>query len=108
MSSQVLLQRQSREKNVQLRRRLLLLYQQLLLHRSLQLLSQLRSQPLYLLKFRRLHRLQQQLLLHNLLQLQRQYQHPRRHIQCLGMNLRLQELQLRLLTTIRCLTAMMM
>ena len=108
MLSQVLPQRQSLEKNVQLRHRLRLLYQQLLLRRLLQLLSQLRSQPLHLLKFRRLRQLQHRLLLHNLLQLQRQHQHPRRHIQCLGMSLRLPELQLRLLNTIRCLTAMTM
>ena len=103
MSSQVLPQRQSLEKNVQLRRRLQLqlLYQQLLLRRLLQLQHQSRSPLLRPLKFKRLRQ-------HRNLQLQRQYQHPRRHIKCLGMNLRLPELQLRLLTTIRCLTAMTM
>lgn len=107
MSSQVLLQRQSREKNAQLRWRLQiqLLCQQLLL-RLHRFLRQLRSPLLHLLKFRCLHQLQLQLLSH--LRLQRQRQHPRRHIQCPGMNLRLPELQLRLLTTIRCLTAMTM
>ena len=86
---------------MQLRRRLQLLYQQLLLRLLHQLLSQLRSQPLHLLKFKHLRQ-------HRNLQLQRQYQYLRRHIQCLGMNLRLPELQLRLLITIRCLTAMTM
>ena len=108
MLNRALPQRQSLEKNVQLKPQLKLLCQQLLLHRLLQLLSQLRSQPLHPLKFRRLRQLQHRLLLHNLLQLQHQHQHLRRHIQCLGMNLRLSELQLRLLTTIRYLTAMTM
>ena len=93
---------------MQLRPQLQLLHQQLLLRQLLQLLNQLCSPLLHLLKFRRLHQLQHQLLLHNLLQLQRQHQHLRRHIQCLGMSLRLPELQLRLLNTIRCLTAMTM
>ena len=99
MLSQVLPQRQSLEKNAQFRLllQLQLLCQQLLLRRLLQLLSQLRSQPLHLLKFKHLRQ-------HRNLQLQR----LNLHIRCLGMNLRLPELQLRLLTTIRCLTAMMM
>ena len=91
---------------MQLRPQLQLLHQQLLLRQLLQLLNQLCSPLLHLLKFRRLRQLQHRLLLHNLLQLQ--HQHPRRHIQCLGMNLRLPELQLRLLTMIRFLTAMTM
>ena len=103
MSSQVLLQRQSLEKNVRLR--LQLLCQQLLLRLLHQLQRQSRSPLLRQLKFKRLRQ-------HRNLQLQRQYQHQyqhsRRHIQCLGMNLRLQELQLRLPTMIRCLTAMRM
>ena len=103
MLSRVLPQRQSREKNVQLR--LQLLYQQLLLRLLHRLQRQSRSPLLRQLKFKRLRQ-------HRNLQLQRQYQHqyqhPRRHIQCLGMNRRLPELQLRLPTTIRCLTAMTM
>ena len=85
MSSQVLLQRQSHEKNAQLRPQSQL---QLLL-RQFQLLSQLRSPLLHLLKFRRLRQLHHQLLLHNLLQLQpRQLRnlHQRLHLQLRRLN----------------------
>ena len=103
MLSQALPQRQSLERNAQLRCRLQLLhprlqFQRLLLRPSHQLLSQLRSPllPLFPLRY---------LLQH--LQLP-SHQRQRRHIQCLGMNLRLAELPLRLLTTIRFLTVMTM
>ena len=105
MLSQALPQRQSLEKNVQLRCRLQLLhprlqFQWLLLRPSHQLLSQLRSPFLQLFPLRYLRLLQRlQLPLH---------QRQRCRIQCLGMNLRLAELPLRLLTTIRFLTVMTM
>ena len=103
MLSRALPQRQSLEKNVQLRRRLRLLhlqFQWLLLRPSLQLLSQLRSPllPLFPLRYQRLHQ-HLQLPLH---------QRQRRHIRCLGMSLRLAVRLLRLSTTIRYLTAMTM
>ena len=105
MLSRASLQRQSREKNAQLRCRLQLLhlrlqFQWLLLHPSHQLLSQLRSLLLSLfpLRYLRLHQ-HLQLPLH-----QRQI----RRIQCRGMNLRQAELPLRLLTTIKFLTVITM
>ena len=105
MLSRALPQRQSLEKNVQLRYRLRLLhlrlqFQWLLLRPSRQLLSQLRSPLLPLFPFSYLRLLQHlQLPLH---------QRQRRRIQCLGMNLRLAVRLLRLSTTIRYLTAMTM
>ena len=103
MLSRALPQRQSLEKNVQLRCRLRLphlQFQWLLLRPSLQLLSQLRSPLLPLFPFSYLRLLQHlQLPLH---------QRQRRRIQCLGMNLRLAVRLLRLSTTIRYLTAMTM
>ena len=105
MLSQALPQRQSLEKNVQLRCRLRLLhpslqFQWLLLRLSHQLLSQLCSPLLPLFPLRYLRLLQHlQLPLH---------QRQRRHIRCLGMSLRLTVRLLRLSTTIRYLTAMTM
>ena len=105
MLSQALLQRQSLEKNVQLRCRLQplhprLQFQWLLLRPSHQLLSQLRSPLLPLFPLRYLRLLQYlQLPLH---------QRQRCHIRCLGMSLRLAVRLLRLSTTIRYLTAMTM
>ena len=105
MLSRALPQRQSLERNAQLRCRLRLLhlrllFQWLLLRPSHQLLSQLRSPllPLFPLRFLRL-------LQHLQLPL---HQRQRCHIRCLGMSLRLAVLPLRLLTTIRYLTAMTM
>ena len=121
MLSRALPQRQSLEKNVQLRRRLRLLpqlllrfqlqhrlqllhprlqFQWLLLRPSHQLLSQLRSPVLPLFPLGYLCLLQR-------LQLP-MYQRQRRHIRCLGMSLRLAVRLLRLSTTIRYLTAMTM
>ena len=101
MLSRALLQRQSREKNVQLRRRLQLLHPRLQFQRLLLRLShQLLPQLLLRLQLQLQHRLPLHLRLPLLL--------LSRRIRCLGMSLRLAVRLRRLSTTIRYLTAMTM
>ena len=101
MLSRASLQRQSREKNVQLRRRLQLLHPRLQFQRLLLRLShQLLPQLLLRLQLQLQHRLPLHLRLPLLLLSCR--------IQCLGMSLRLAVRLLRLSNTIRYLTAMTM